>query len=927
MSLDFAGLASSLLDRARSLLPQWFPAGKIVAGEFKVGDLAGSEGESLSINLKSGVWKDFATGEGGADLIALYAAKEGIEQGEAYKRLAGVPQAVPPNPVEPSPDKTEWEAIQPVPDDAPKAPDEFYRREPSGAWSQMKAVARWAYRDAEGRLMGYAVRFEWFGPSGEAAKDVLPQVYCLNKSTGKRQWRWKAMPPPRVLYNLPELLKRPAAPVLIVEGEKKVIPAQTIAPAYVALAWAGGAAAWRRSDWRVLKGRSILLWPDADEPGHKAMWELGHALSKHNPTVKLIMVEGQPEGWDAADALAEGWDWPRFKAWAVPRVKLITDGGSDGVRDENRGTASTISSKNQRPGTNDRDRENAAGAEDGLVREQGSGRTPPRSSENHGNSGRSQDRDRASGSSISSEAPVLADAPDPALARDRGAGEASTVSEARAEKPVDDAQHRHEDDHEGDRSPQREHGLGAQGVSRGNGQDHDGGAQLQRRHARTGRQAGLQVGAGERNGVGAAQNPASSLARWLAWGIERNGQGAPLTNLNNAVRVLEHDTALTGLVWFDEFLGQILTRNADGSPREWTEADDINLTLHIQRAIDIQRMGVDTVRNAIVAMAMRDVRHCVRDWLSSLSWDQQPRIERFFTQVFGARESAYTRAVGMNFWISITARVFRPGCKVDNMIVLEGSQGVGKSTALSIIGGAWYAEQHESATNAKAFAEILQGKLIIEISEMDAFDRAEVKRVKSVVSNQSDRYRDSYGRYAKDHPRQGVMIGTTNKDDWNRDDTGARRMWPVKTKAINLGLLAEWREQLFAEAVARYKAGESWWQVPDEEARVEQEKRYDSDPWIDPISEFLIGRDEATTNDILRVGLKIDVSSITKASEMRVAACLRFLGWQKLGNRRMAGRVRKVWVPNGSNLDVTPEEGGNEAGGNGDHHVINDLPF
>jgi predicted P-loop ATPase len=96
----------------------------------------------------------------------------------------------------------------------------------------------------------------------------------------------------------------------------------------------------------------------------------------------------------------------------------------------------------------------------------------------------------------------------------------------------------------------------------------------------------------------------------------------------------------------------------------------------------------------------------------------------------------------------MVARVYNPGCKVDNMVILEGVQGVGKSSALQIIGGPWFAEQHESATNPKAFAEILQGKLLIEISEMHAFNRAEVNRVKQTISCPSDRFRASYGRYA-----------------------------------------------------------------------------------------------------------------------------------------------------------------------------------
>jgi hypothetical protein len=131
----------------------------------------------------------------------------------------------------------------------------------------------------------------------------------------------------------------------------------------------------------------------------------------------------------------------------------------------------------------------------------------------------------------------------------------------------------------------------------------------------------------------------------------------------------------------------------------------------------------------------------------------------------------------------MVARVYRPGCKVDNMTVLEGVQGVGKSSALQIIGGEWFAEQHESATNPKAFAEILQGKLLIEISEMNAFNRAEVKPGEADNLMPIGQVPGELRSLCLDHPRQCVFVGTTNVDDWNRDETGARRFWPIPARA------------------------------------------------------------------------------------------------------------------------------------------------
>ena len=304
-------------------------------------------------------------------------------------------------------------------------------------------------------------------------------------------------------------------------------------------------------------------------------------------------------------------------------------------------------------------------------------------------------------------------------------------------------------------------------------------------------------------------------------------------------------------------------------------------------------MSRDTVSQAVVTVAHQHKRNCVQEWISSLEWDGTQRLESFFVDHFAAATSDYTHAAGKNFWLSLVARAFNPGCKVDNMIVLEGAQGVGKSTALQIVGGPWFAEQHESATNPKAFAEILQGKLLVEISEMDAFSRAEVNRVKQTVSCPSDRFRASYGRYAVDHPRTCVFVGTTNRDDWNRDETGARRFWPIAcTGPIQIAGIGEARDALFAEALTRYRQNETHWEMPLAEAQEEQEARYTADPWMDKISAAIKGETNVTTAWVLdKLGLPTERQD--KRAEMRVGSCLRFMRWERK-RRRIDGNL--TWV-------------------------------
>lgn len=386
-------------------------------------------------------------------------------------------------------------------------------------------------------------------------------------------------------------------------------------------------------------------------------------------------------------------------------------------------------------------------------------------------------------------------------------------------------------------------------------------------------------------------NEMSAAEVWERWGLLLTRKGGPHCNLHNASTILENDPSLKNIVHYDEFLQRVLTQN---SPlREWKDEDDLRITRYIQGELHIPGMGRDTVAQAIYYIACQNKRNCVRDWLDSLQHDGIARVDSFFEDCFGADSSEYTRAASKNFWLSMIARIYRPGCKVDHMVVLEGAQGVGKSTALQIIGGPYFAEQHESATNPKAFAEILQGKWLVEISEMDAFSRVEVNRVKQTISCPSDRFRASYARHATDHPRQCIFAGTTNRDDWNRDETGARRFWPIACKgSVQLELVRQNREQLFAEAVARHKAGETHWLMPDAETKAEQDERYQGDPWLPEIEGIIKGEAEVTTAHVAGK-LNIALERRDRATEMRIGACLRFLGWIR---HRQRGGDKRAYV-------------------------------
>ena len=306
--IDFDQINSAALSALESLVHEWFPQGHKEGHEFKIGSLSGEPGRSMSINLRSGAWKDFASDAGGSDPISLLAAIRSVSMAEAARELGerlhtGIASAGVTAPRKPD-DAPTWNPIVPVPETAP-APT--FRHHKFGQHSK-----EWAYRTSEGGLIGYIVRFDL--PDG--GKDVVPRCYCTN-AEGKREWRWLSFAKPRPLYGLDLLAAKPTAGVIIVEGEKTADAARKICPGVV-VTWPGGGKAVRYADWSPLAGRKVIIWPDRDEPGIAAAQSIAKALAPIAASVRVITPPaGEPDGWDLADALAEGWD----KAWVVDFLK------------------------------------------------------------------------------------------------------------------------------------------------------------------------------------------------------------------------------------------------------------------------------------------------------------------------------------------------------------------------------------------------------------------------------------------------------------------------------------------------------------------------------------------------------------------------------------------------------------------------------
>ena len=373
-------------------------------------------------------------------------------------------------------------------------------------------------------------------------------------------------------------------------------------------------------------------------------------------------------------------------------------------------------------------------------------------------------------------------------------------------------------------------------------------------------------------------------------------QTGPRASLDNAERVLRLEPTLDiGRLWYDEFLECVRVSN---SPvREWTDEDDFRLAIYMQREIGMRNISDSTVNKAVRVIARERTRHVVRDWLNTITWDKVERVAHAFEDHWGATPSdrqptEYIRAASTNFFVGMIARVFKPGCQLDTMVVFEGPQGLKKSSALRILGGDWYGSAHESVQK-KDFFEALRGKWIMEISELDAFGHAEVTRVKSVMSTPTDRYRPSYGRASVDFPRQCIFAGTTNKDDWGNDETGLRRFWPIRCYEINLDTLRESRDQLFAEALHLFRAGATWWDMPEATKSVQDDRQHHH-PWTQAISDWLVSQTEVTVGEVLANAVKKDLEKAGDRDDRVIGRILTLQGWEK-HNVKRNGKQMKVW--------------------------------
>lgn len=270
------------------------------------------------------------------------------------------------------------------------------------------------------------------------------------------------------------------------------------------------------------------------------------------------------------------------------------------------------------------------------------------------------------------------------------------------------------------------------------------------------------------------------------------------------------------------------------------------------------------------------------DYLEGLKWDGKQRVARFANDYLGCIGDNYAPIISERWLISSVARGLKPGCKVDTMPIIEGPQGLKKSSAIRALYGDEFFTDELSDIGSKDAMMELQGVWGLEVAEMHRFSAAETNSVKKFLVRQTDRFRPPYGRSVIEAPRRVVLNGTINPEGnpYLRDPTGARRFYPLEARKINLDAISRDRDQLWAEAVELFKAGTIWWAADEEQdaVKAEQEKRTDVDVWVDHIAPMLKTRTSVTQWEVFE-HLGIPKKDADQRHAARVGRVMKKLGW------------------------------------------------
>lgn len=405
-------------------------------------------------------------------------------------------------------------------------------------------------------------------------------------------------------------------------------------------------------------------------------------------------------------------------------------------------------------------------------------------------------------------------------------------------------------------------------------------------------------------------------------------KGGLIACLATLEAIFEHDPRLKGCVATNLFTGELRQMRRIPNmrvkvPREgllWSDLAELKIKSYVEKQYRLF-VSATAVHEAACSVGDRCAYNPVRDVLDAVPvWDGNERLATFFPRHFGCVDGDYIRDVGRKFFAAAIKRVYEPGCKFDSMLVLEGDEGIGKSTLGKVLSYGWFTDEMSFGFDSKEVVERTRGSWIVEVPEMVTRSNADAEHVKQFITRQVERVRLSYARNAADFPRQFVMVGTTNDADYLRTTSGNRRFWCVRGdgRTIDMQAVAAERDQLWAEAKVLYALEESLYLEGDAltQARAIQADRVLKDDWEGIISSWLeqkirvghwdrtaadhgdfdseagwVTRDRVCAAEVWAECLKGPVERLNRATSIRIYNVMRRLpGWKEHGSVKFGKR-------------------------------------
>ena len=412
-------------------------------------------------------------------------------------------------------------------------------------------------------------------------------------------------------------------------------------------------------------------------------------------------------------------------------------------------------------------------------------------------------------------------------------------------------------------------------------------------------------------------------------GLLRGYDGMPKPTLGNAVLILQNEDVWEGVFSFDLHAGRVrkekvLPAGPHDMPSEACEATpfledhDIDLvTLWIERKYKIA-IPTQIIFKAVAAVARSAARDPIRDYCESLKWDGKKRLDKWLSTYVAVTDTPYVRAVGAKWMISAVARVYEAGAQVDHVLIIEGEQRGGKSSALRALcpNGDWFLSTTVDIGNKDAY-QVISAKWLVEFAELGSMSKSVESKVKAFITDRVDTYRRAYAHLEIDQKRRCVFVGSVNPgagQGYLKDATGGGRWWPVWSHSdirnrLDVSKIERDRDQLWAEAVVRFKKGEPWHLVDPELielAEKEHEDRREAHPWQEAISRYLtrpgVYEEGVTVNEVLENVLHRapgdSGAPSARGDSMTVADILSALRWRKGSKPRVnggTGRESRRW--------------------------------